>query len=69
MTLVGDTGEELWRERKHMAQLMLTDFPADRSKQTNLLDDVSMAIGVDRRGMKFPFSSMLLIIQNGVVGK
>lgn len=52
-----------------MAQLMLTDFPATRSKQTDLLDDVSMAIGVDLRGMKFPFSSMLLIIQNSVVGK
>lgn len=52
-----------------MAQLMLTDFPAARSKQTDLLDDVSMAIGVDLRGMKFPFRSMLLIIQNSVVGK
>lgn len=63
-------GEEVWREKKnHMAQLMLTDFPAARSKQTDLLDDVSMAIGVDLRGMKFPFRSMLLIIQNSVVGK
>lgn len=57
------------QERKHMAQLMLTDFPGGRSKQTNLLDCVSMAIEVDLRGVKFPFSGMLLIIQNGVVGK
>lgn len=70
MLLVGVQGEEVWREKKnHMAQLMLTDFPAARSKQTDLLDDVSMAIGVDLRGMKFPFRSMLLIIQNSVVGK
>lgn len=57
------------RERKHKAQLMLTDFPGARSKQTNLLNCVSMAIEVDLRGVKFPFSGMLLIIQNGVVGK
>lgn len=48
---------------------MLTDFPGARSKQTNLLNCVSMAIEVDLRGVKFPFSGMLLIIQNSVVGK
>lgn len=44
-------------------------LPGARSKQANLLDCVSMAIGVDLRGVKFPFSGMLLIIQNSVVGK
>lgn len=66
---MGIQWQEVCRERKHMAQFMLTDFSAARSKQTNLPDDVSMAIGVDLRGMKFPFSSMLLIIQNRMLGK